>query len=61
MIIVSTESGRVFTIMEGKYYKNALELISLLQDNPDMPELRMVQATDGTYILTRCIITAKDA
>jgi len=51
----------VFTIMEGKYYKNALELISLLQDNPDMPELRMVQATDGTYILTRCIITAKDA
>ncbi len=61
MIIVSTESGREFTIKECNLFENALELISMLQGDSDMPKLHIVQSTDGTYILAKCIITAKDA
>lgn len=60
MIIITTESGQEFTIKEDGFCENARQLINLLQDDSNKPRLLSVQSTDGTHILAKYIVTAKD-
>lgn len=59
MIVVSTIDGKKYLLNKSKYYDNAKELVRLLVGK--YATMHYVKSVDGTYILTKNIVTVKDS
>lgn len=59
MIVVSTIDGKKYLLNKSKHYDNAKELVRLLVGK--YATIDYVESVNGTYILTKNIVTVKDS